>query len=411
MATAPPERRVRRTPADEPVALGSHLRTWLVAGGGLLVLHGLASDAAWLETSWVDGWGVSLSRGLAWLSSAVPFSLAEPLVVVLVVGLLLRVLSAWSDVAARRRRLSNLLAVHALTVVDLTLVIGLVFTAVWGLSYRRAPAAERLGLAAPTQQLVELRAQAERVVDGLNAAYLDLHGSAEADGLTTPRSPKHVHAALERGFAASGAAWSLPESYQAARPPAKVPFGSFVLSYLGIGGIYVPFTGEATVNGDPPAWSLVMTAAHEKAHQRMVASEDEATFFGFLAGMHADEPMLRYAALQTAFSYAAGTLRRQDPEGFRALYERLSPGVRADREARSRHWKAYDGPLERVGERVNDTYLRAHGVQGGVQAYGRAAALIVAWLDTPEGRRLVPVQAPPALRATSGQGSPADRQP
>jgi len=49
------------------------------------------------------------------------------------------------------------------------------------------------------------------------------------------------------------------------------------MSYLGIGGVYFPFTGEANVNISMPHTSIPFTACHEMAHQIGFAREDEAT--------------------------------------------------------------------------------------------------------------------------------------
>ena len=55
-----------------------------------------------------------------------------------------------------------------------------------------------------------------------------------------------------------------------------------MLSYLGISGIFIPFTCEANVNATLPDWEIPFTACHELAHQRGFAREDEANYVGYL---------------------------------------------------------------------------------------------------------------------------------
>jgi len=55
------------------------------------------------------------------------------------------------------------------------------------------------------------------------------------------------------------------------------------MSYLGIGGVYFPFTGEANVNISMPHTSIPFTACHEMAHQIGFAREDEANFIAYIA--------------------------------------------------------------------------------------------------------------------------------
>ena len=47
-------------------------------------------------------------------------------------------------------------------------------------------------------------------------------------------------------------------------------------------GYYNPFTGEAQVNTNVPAFVIPFTTCHEMAHQIGYASESEASFVGFL---------------------------------------------------------------------------------------------------------------------------------
>jgi hypothetical protein len=66
-----------------------------------------------------------------------------------------------------------------------------------------------------------------------------------------------------------------------ARP--KPALSSPVLSWLGITGIYSPFTAEPNVNMNVPDPDLPFTASHELAHARGFAREDEANYLGSLA--------------------------------------------------------------------------------------------------------------------------------
>ena len=55
------------------------------------------------------------------------------------------------------------------------------------------------------------------------------------------------------------------------------------MSALDFTGIYCPYTGESNVNVDSPACLLPSTAAHELAHQRSIALEQECNFLAILA--------------------------------------------------------------------------------------------------------------------------------
>lgn len=373
----------------------SHARVWLACGGALLVLRGLAEDSAWVEARFVDGFGVTIARWLAWLSSPFPLSVAEVLLVLLVAWVLLATLGGMAEVGAGRRQPLNALGGALLFTVDLAAVLLAWFYVSWGVAYARPPAAERFGL---DMAFVDAHLAANdvglllddtlRATERVNAAYLAMHKRDDVGVPTEPRAGLDVDAVIEQAYDRLGRDLGLPDSFRAPRGPAKVPFASVALSWLGIGGIYVPFTGEATVNGGPPAWSRVATVAHEKAHQRMVASEDEANFVGFLACVRSDEPLLRYAAWQFARRQLQRVALTMDPSVQDALQGKLGPGPQRDIVAIVDYWQGYEGWMQDAHETVNDTYLRLNHVEGGVTSYQRSALLLLAWLHGPEGRRL-----------------------
>ena len=63
----------------------------------------------------------------------------------------------------------------------------------------------------------------------------------------------------------------------------KGMYFSRLMSIIDFTGFYCPYTGEANVNVDSPACLLPSTAAHEMAHQRGIASEQECNFLAVLA--------------------------------------------------------------------------------------------------------------------------------
>lgn len=388
-APAGPSRR-RRDVALDP---WSHVRVALFCGGVFVWLYGASQDAAWVERVWLPNVGLPAITWVSWITGWVPLSIAEILVALLVATTLLRGLAGLSDLAAGRRGVVNVFGAWLLHGLSLSMVLLAWFQVVWGASYARAPLGERLGLVVAAEvardpaSVAAVEARLASVIDRVNASYRAIHGRDDAGEVTVPRADVDPDAMLERAFARLSKQVTVGGEIGHPRPPVKAVFLSDAFGWLGIGGIFVPFTGEATVNAAPPAWSLVMTMAHEKAHQRFVAPEDEATFVGVLAGLSSDEPLLRYGAWMTVRSQLARTLHKLDPEAAKRQDERLLPGPRRDREAVRDYWRRFEGPAQEVSAAVNDTYLKANGVEDGVVAYSRAARLIDAWLQTDAGRR------------------------
>lgn len=377
-------------PDDQPYQLPSHIGLWSLCGGLLCVLYGLSRSPAWVESEFINGFGVFGARSVAFVSAQVPISLAEVMIIGLVVWGSLSLSMGLSPVARGRRRLINAMVCGAAQLLDIVMVILLLFYGLWGTTYARAPAHERLGLelhevGEGDDAVADLAALAEAVQDRAASHYRALHQSDDGGRLTDPGPLEVVDRAVDQGFVASGAALGLPESYRASRGQHKAMMASDVMGLLGLGGFYFPLTGEANVNTGSPPWGLAFTFAHEKAHQRMVGSEDEANFFGFLACVYSDDPAVRYAGWMHAERRLVSTVSAADYEAGAALKARRLPGIQRDLDAVYAYWARFEGPGQLLSRAVNDAYLKANQVQGGVLAY-RRVGLLAAWADTPAGR-------------------------
>lgn len=370
-----------------------HLQIWLFCGGVLAVLYGYARDPAWVEHTYVEGWGSLLARSLSALTAPVPFAVGEAVILAAILYEVVSAATAMSEVGAGRRRLGNALAGGLFHALDLTMVLLACFYLSWGVTYAREPAIVRLQWEelAPTGELTpetveDLARMVTLATDRVHTSYRALHGGSLDDPeITQVREGLDVDAAVDAGFARAGAALGLHESFSRARGPVKTPLLSELMSWGGIGGIYLPYTGEANVNGGAPAWGRVMTGAHEKGHQRMIASEDEASFYGFLACVYSDDPLLQYGAWHFARGQLLRVLDKADRERATELRALLADGPRRDLQDRWDYWKAYEGWLEEAHHAVNDTYLKLNQVEGGVLAYGRSGRLVVAWLRSEPG--------------------------
>ena len=107
--------------------------------------------------------------------------------------------------------------------------------------------------------------------------------------------------------------------------------------------------------------------------------EDEANFIGYLACVNSDSAELKYSGCMLALIYAGNKLYEDSPELYRELYVTYSPGMKADLKENSVYWAQFkDKVLERVGEKMNDTYLKINNQTDGTKSYGRMVDLLLA---------------------------------
>ncbi len=110
--------------------------------------------------------------------------------------------------------------------------------------------------------------------------------------------------------------------------------------YLQSSGVYSPFTGEPNYNAIQPDFDLPYVVAHEMAHQRGFAREDEANFIAFMVCTKAAHPYARYSGYLNALRVLS-VLYRIAPERYRETVATLGEGPRADLKARGRFWARY----------------------------------------------------------------------
>ena len=151
------------------------------------------------------------------------------------------------------------------------------------------------------------------------------------------------------------------------------------LSYTHITGIYSYFTGEANLNTYFPDYTLPFTAAHELAHQRGIAREDEANFVAFLVTKDSTDPYIRYSAYVNMLDYVLSALFTADDELYTKALRELNGNILYELIAYSDFFDEFrDSVASTVSGTINDTYLKINGTEG-EKSYGMVVDLAVAY--------------------------------
>ena len=361
---------------------------------GLVVLAiawGVGQSADFVENVFANGFGQSIGRGLAMVSSVLPTSAAELLLFLVGSWFLVHVVRACWYVARRKRRALNAIACGALHFGSFAVVLLALFYVFWGLNYYRAPLIERQqwqeyakasdDTEAENEQLFELCSE---LVEQTNFNYYAAKGSEDYGSPSAPIAELTVlDGEIDVGYERVQAELMLDESFAASRGRAKPVALSSVMSMLQIGGFYFPWTGEANFNRVQPACSIPFVIAHEKAHQRCITSEDEANFFGFMACTRSDDPYVRYSGYLFAQRQLLNELMKVDQKRAIELVKQRLPGVQRDVDDLRAYWAQFDkgvaGEVGKASHAVNDAYLKSNGVKGGIQSYRMSAKLLIVY--------------------------------
>jgi len=310
----------------------------------------------------------AVRSALSFFTGWFPFSLAEilllssPLLLFLLIFFGIR--SIKSRDAFRRyvaATLTGLLSVYALFVLTL------------GVGYRTTPLEKRMALPDTAVTGERLYAVSLWALEEADRLCRDMTADGEA-GSRMPLSWEELTAELNTAYERLSTQYSFIDQQHTALKRIML---SEPMTYTGIVGVYSFFTGESNINVTYPDYCTVFTAAHEMAHQRGIAREDEANFIAFLACISADSEYVRYAGFLNLTDYTASALSKTDQTLYRDLVTHYSERTLAEKRAAALCYEAHRNDAVRdVTESVNNGYLQAQGTPGTV-AYSLVVDLAV----------------------------------
>ena len=154
-------------------------------------------------------------------------------------------------------------------------------------------------------------------------------------------------------------------------------------TYTHISGVYTFMTGESNVNVNYPDFIVASTAAHELAHQRGIAREDEANFVAFMVCISSDDPYLQYSGYLDVYSSVMSALYSADKELYSTVASRLCTEAKRERSSYSKFFQKYaESKTSEISNSINNSFLQANGQEQGTKSYGMVTDLTVAYYKT-----------------------------
>jgi len=333
----------------------------------LFVAAVLVILAQWfmLSNQYVEYWYANgiypyLSGFLGFSLGWIPFSVGDLLYAGMIVwaalGLWQFAAGIWIKGFRSRWESKEMVLRHFLKLITLLAWIWLAFHVLWGFNYYRKSIPDQFGFVAERPSKQELLQFTQYILRETNRYALELK-SSPLNTLT------HDNCSIVNS--------NLP----------KPSLFGVIGNYMGYGGYYNPFTGEAQINTHMPAFMLPFIAVHEKAHQLGHAKESEANFMGYLAAMQSVDSCLKYSANLEMFMFANNALRRSDSVAAKNNFKALSPIAIKDLKSYKAFVQQYQGPIDEFTTWFYTKFLRINNQPEGMYSYNLGMVYVMQYLN------------------------------
>ena len=249
---------------------------------------------------------------------------------------------------------------------------------VWNFApgYNALPLDRKLELERTPVSAAELAATADILLEELKVLEDDIL-FMESGASRMPYSYGEMNTLLMRAYDKACEKYDFIDNFHSRVKPVML---SEPMSYTHITGVYTFFTGEANINVNFPDYTIPYTAAHELAHQRGIAREDEANFVAFLVCIESDNTYIRYSGFLNLYEYVVSALYSADYELYKENFYKQPQTIINERIAFSEFFDRYrENVVADVSEATNNAYLQSQGATQGTRSYGMVVDLAVAY--------------------------------
>ncbi len=365
--------KIKKTPADpgkyEKVPLWSKIALATAALSMVLyVVICLSPAFADFFNEYISG----IFRFLfAQISNILPFSIAEACILLIPVFLFFIIRYVWKYRCNTRK--STIVTLTCTFSIASAFLSSFVFT--FSAGYRGSELEDKIGIEAVAIDKYDLYNSAEYLIEEINKLSPEIEYDDEGFSVM-PYSFSEMNDKLIDAYDKFGKKYDFIHNFYSKLKPVLL---SEAMSYAHITGIYTFFTGESNINIIFPDYTIPYTAAHELAHQRGIAREDEANMMAFLVSIESDDKYIKYCAYVNMYEYVASALRKADKELYKKADTMLDVNVYNEQVAYSKFFKKYSKSVtSQISGAVNNIYLQSQGTEGR-KSYGMVVDLTVAY--------------------------------
>ena len=357
------ERKTQEKKRENILRLAPVRHCLIVLSTAVICLHLLTRDNKQLNVYLSERFIQPAHQAMALALDSLPFSVAEVAIGVFAAAVLIYLTAALIRLITGPQRLRQLYLM-IMTAVCIALCGYALFCVMWGVYYYADDFGTRSGIDVQKISVDDLRL--------VTRYFADMAGEYSGQ---VERDPDGVYCADRKSILArSDEVYAEAEElFPCLKGPAVHAKGihfSILMSYTDYTGFFFPFSGEANVNIHYPPCTLAATVAHELAHQRGVAKEQEANFCAVLSSLLYGDPDYCYSACYLAYIHLSNALYDVDYDSWLAIREGLDDGIKADIANNRRYWQQFETPVQKVADDIYEGFLQSYSQELGLRSYG-----------------------------------------
>lgn len=345
---------------------------------GIAALCAIIYLIAFISPSFADFFNINIGSYIrafiATITGILPFSLAE-LIIILMPFIAFTLVWYLSKFRCETSKSALVAVVCILAVASLLFSM---FTVNLGIGYRGSSLDEKLGIESEPVDAKELYSATVYLAEKINELEPEIHYDSESFSMM-PYDFATMNEKLIDAYDKFSKDHYFIKNFKSKLKPVML---SEPMSHTHITGVYTFFTGESNINVNFPDYTIPFTAAHELAHQRGIAREDEANMVAFLVCIGSDDLYIRYSAYMNMYEYVSSALYRADKTLYKKAARNLIIDAQNEMIAYGNFFEKYEKSVaSKVSGTVNDVYLKTQGTAGR-QSYGMVVDLTVAYLKS-----------------------------
>ena len=349
-------------------------RSWWIVLGLMALLIRIVLPADTIENYYSRGFFVFFRKAVDSFTQLIPFPLVYLLFFILLFWLTINI---WEFLIKTGKWYEKL---GSFTFSLLALFGGIVFffLSMWGYNYGRVSVEKQLGLSAKKLMISDLKLELDLqtiLINQLRNELPNITDSAITKKLIPKRLEEEIREDLKRilfqnGFPISG------------NVRGRLLSPSGLLLRINTAGVYIPFTAEGHIDAGLHALQIPYVMAHEMSHGYGFGDEGTCNFWAWLACSTSDNPFIKYAGELSHWRSLAGNYKFYQEEDYANFFKNVLPeGIKNDLRAIYQNMDKYPDLFPKLRNAIYDSYLKAQGIEEGIENYERGMMLIRAWKE------------------------------